>query len=210
LPGSDSRGRIGALLLGALLCGGALAADAIAPFDCTQGVCGFNVLPNEPLNAPCVEMSALVAYTRAVMLVQCSAGGDSSDNQVYLFDRRGPAGAAFEVAGARFMRADALSEAASNGVPDRFAVLPFCTPPKPGPRGELLLLVKAARPQADAQPPACWRLLRARVAGRRLMLTAGNDPVLPATAAVRAQWRALVARLQPLLLRDAAERRKPP
>lgn len=200
----DGQGpRLGSLLLCAAIAAAsldiALAADAVAPFDCFQGVCGFNVAAYELRASPCKDRPVLVAYSQpgGATLIQCSAPSDSARNLSYLFDRRSPERAIFELVGTRFIKSDLLAEAANGGVPDRFGAVPLCVKPEPASAaiGEILLVLKTLA--QDAGGADCYRLLRVRTDRGRLEIRADKGAAPAASTTARAKWRALVGRLLP-------------
>lgn len=200
----DGQGpRLGSLLLCAAVAAASLdiavAADAVAPFDCFQGVCGFNLTAGAMRVAPCQDRPVLVAYSQSggATLIQCGAPTDASGNVSYLFDRHSTGRAAFELAGTRFIKPDFLAEAADSGVPDRFRAVPLCVKPEPATAaiGEILLVAKTLAQNADGA--FCYRLLRVGTDGGRLEIRADQGEAPAVSTAARAKWGALAARLLP-------------
>jgi hypothetical protein len=157
----------------------AAAQDAIAPFACEQGVCGFNVPASRPVPEPCDEHTLLVAYRAGggAVLVQCTARGAADDISL-VFDSRSPQAPALELEGARFLKAGALREIAAQGVPDRFGPVPLCAGvPVTSAKGSIVLALKTPRPDA----PPCYRTMQVVTGKDGVSVQA--DAALPATPA---------------------------
>ena len=203
MPGSERSGRLRSLILfGAIAATSpalVIAADPVAPFDCIQGVCGFNVTARDLRVAPCEDRPVLVAYSQGggATLIQCSARTDAAGNLSYLFDRHARGSGTFELAGTRFIKPDFLAEAVVEGVPDRFGALPLCAKlaPSAAVTGEILLVSKTLKSNADGA--YCYRLLRAGTASGRLTIQAdsGEAPAISKTANMK--WAALASRILP-------------
>lgn len=170
------------------------AASPVVPFDCSGEVCGFNVTDPALVTAPCAQRAVLVAFSRTsgATLVQCSSPGSSQDNLVYVFDRSMGTGPVYELEGGRYIAAAVLTQAATDGIPDRFGPVPLCSAPTAAVAGELTLLVKEP---TGGEHPYCYRRYHASIAAGGLQVGAdGASAVAPAPDA-RARWTRLVAGL---------------
>jgi hypothetical protein len=170
----------------------ASGAGKVTRFDCTGGVCGFNVAASDMHEAPCKGQAVLVAYSESsgATLIQC---GGTDGTTSYLFDRGAAGRAGVELAGTRFIKSDFLAEAAENGVPDRFGPVPLCVKPAStlAAAGEFVLVAKAPAPEADGA--YCYRVIRVGAESGALALHTdlGEPPAAPATA--HQKWRKLAA-----------------
>lgn len=172
--------------------------NAVAAFDCDQGVCGFNVVAIQLQVDPCKDQPILVSYSQnsGATLIQCSTDGDSTDNLTYVFDRQSKDSPAFEIEGARFIKAEFLPEAISSGVPDRFGTLPLCKKPTSAKTslGEMLSIIKV--PTSNGLN--CYNLLRIATGSGGLSVS-GDQSIEPASKATRAKWAPLASQLLPYI-----------
>ena len=122
------------------------AGDEVSRPDCAAGVCVINVLSSSVISAPCEGDSVLVAYSThsGATLIQCSNSEDPLQNKIFIYDRRHSSVQPLEFRGGRFIRPAAISQAASEGIPDKFGPVPLCEAPnrESSTNGELLVLEK--------------------------------------------------------------------
>lgn len=174
----------------------ALAVQAIAPFDCVQGVCGFNALSPELRIAPCSNRSILVAYSHdsGATLIQCSSTANTSENVSYVFDRFVSNGRQFELSGTRFIKQDYLGEAVDTGIPDRFGSVPLCSPAaaKTVRPDEIVVVRKAP---GEGTYGYCYRILRILGGPNGVSVEPEGGALTRASAAMRAEWLPLSERI---------------
>lgn len=172
-------------------------AGKLARFDCDRDVCGFNVPAREIREAPCRGLPVLVAYSESsgATLIQCGVAHGPEDTTTYLFDRASTGGAGLELAGTRFIKPDALAQAAERGVPDRFGPVPLCARPEPAAAvaGEFVLLAKMPAP--DAGGAYCYRVIHAGARDGALALRAESGEPPAAAPTAHKKWGKLAARM---------------
>ncbi len=188
-------------LAGALSTAAALApaADALANRQCGGGVCMANVDARFAVE-PCRDANLVLAWAQSAgaMAIECWSADGAADHPVYVFDRRNPAGPAYDLSGVRAFPPESLPQLAHVSGEGSDALLPACRKPVPAlmAPGELLLTAKV--PSDNERHPYCYRVLRVATGAPGVTIRA-DDGHPPQAGAADPDWRELAGRMAALV-----------
>ena len=183
----------------------ASAADALANRQCAGGVCLANVDAKFAVE-PCRDANLVLAWAQAggAMAIQCWTSDAAMDQPIHVFDRRNPAGPAYDLTGVRAFSPEALAQLAHVPGDGNDALLPACRKPVPPlmAPGELLLTEKV--PSDNERHPYCYRVLRVATLPSGVAIRA-DDGRSPRADAANAEWRELASRMTALVAQAQAD-----
>jgi hypothetical protein len=206
LPFSALRLRAIAFALGGFAAAAA-AADALPNRQCAGGVCLANVDAKLSVE-PCRNANLVIAWAQAggAMSIECWTTDAPMDQPIYVFDRRNPAGPAYDLTGIRAFSSETLPQLAHVPGEGNDALLPACRRPSPPAMapGELLLTEKA--PSDNERHPYCYRVLRVASTPAGIAIRA-DDGKPPKAGSASPDWHDLVSRMAALVAQADASAR---
>jgi hypothetical protein len=183
------------------------AADTLDSRQCGGGVCMANVDARVSI-APCVNANLVIAWAQAggAMAIECWTDEAPMDQPIFVFDRRFPHGAAYEMTGLRAFVPESLPQIANRQRDENDAMLFACQPPAPPAMapGELLLTEKS--PSDDDRHPYCYRILRVATTPARITIRA-DDGHPPKAGQDATDWTALASKMAALAAKADAQAR---
>ena len=177
----------------------ASAADALANRQCNGGVCLANVDAKLAIE-PCRNANLVVAWAQAggAMAIECWTNDAAMEQPIYVFDRRNPAGPAWDLTGIRAFSPESLPQLAHVPGDGNDALLPACRKPSPPlmAPGELLLTEKV--PSDNERHPYCYRVLRVSTTATGVAIRA-DDGRAPKASPANPDWHELATRMAALV-----------